>query len=746
MADKIPSKTEIKQGLEETKKEIKTTMKQTEGLDSTGKKILEDTKRVVGTAQEFVEKKYPEEKLKKLVEEAQLAGEELQAHTERLKQLQAETLSSIDSERLRKLAEDTLRTARLAGVELMSSPAFRKSCLDFLQLIADILGDVVGDVGAEVKETLAQKGTELAGTMRQKTGEWAETAAQKGMEMADVAVEKGKGLAEEMGVSQADIQQTGEQAKKRLRDTAESAKQGAQKMEVEAQKRAEKLRPTPMETTSTTTTGPSTSTSTGDVQRAAKRVMRGEGDQVQNVKETAEGALNVGLQGLGMQTRVQLNQQQVDELYNRWMKIVDEISKRERTKRVFNGILEIFRLLRQQAKAATEQVKEQATQAAEEIRKNSQHVQTALNLAKEVFEQFAGVKSLDPLLNHFVALGDLLKNDPETTRYFDDISDYIGRILENPDLLKDNGMIERGKYLIRRGREINNQMIYNELHSLNVELNRLIYQIQHDPLTMKLKDDVQQLVRDLVLDSSGNIVWKPEVMEQLRLILVNSIIERMKIPLPPVHVEDENVEYTLSGLILSLKSLLPERIGIESRGKAVFDISEVQEPEVAGAGHALRIVLENMNVYMPEADLWFRRKKFPKIEDEGKCKLEIGGRGMDIIVTLRTYLRSDNIFTVQSVDCNIHNLSFTLSETGHDFLYNTLLKVFSGTVKSDMEHSIAVYLANTLEWINKLMRKQLAQARQMASTSGTTEKLGESLKQAATSIAQTITSAPEQIL
>ncbi len=44
-------------------------------------------------------------------------------------------------------------------------------------------------------------------------------------------------------------------------------------------------------------------------------------------------------------------------------------------------------------------------------------------------------------------------------------------------------------------------------------------------------------------------------------------------------------------------------------------------------------------MHMPDANIWFRRKRFPKIEDEGKAKLDIGGRGLDIAITLRTYAK-----------------------------------------------------------------------------------------------------------
>jgi predicted XRE-type DNA-binding protein len=138
---------------------------------------------------------------------------------------------------------------------------------------------------------------------------------------------------------------------------------------------------------------------------------------------------------------------------------------------------------------------------------------------------------------------------------------------------------------------------------------------------------------------------------------------------------------------------------------------------------------------MPDAYLWFRRKTFPKIEDEGRAHIEIGGRGLDIVVILRTFLRADNLFNVTKVDCNIHNLEFSLSDTSHDFLYNTLIRMFSGTVKNDIEGSIENNIRDSLEQVNMMLRAQVAKAREL-STSSVTDTLKKGIS--SSSVGETI--------
>lgn len=59
---------------------------------------------------------------------------------------------SVDTEGLKDLAEKTLETARLAGIELVSSNSFRKSLTEFILLGYDIITEAAAETGAAGKE------------------------------------------------------------------------------------------------------------------------------------------------------------------------------------------------------------------------------------------------------------------------------------------------------------------------------------------------------------------------------------------------------------------------------------------------------------------------------------------------------------------------------------------------------------------------------------------------------------------
>jgi F0F1-type ATP synthase membrane subunit b/b' len=656
MADQVPSNAEIQRTAEGLKKEIEVTKMETEGLTGVGEKLLDDAAMVIDSAEKLVLEKNKGDKLQKLAKEGEKATEELKEQAERLKRMQTETLNQIDSDRIKDLATRLLETARLAGMEIMSSPSFRKEVNDLVSLLGDILTDSVQDVGTS-------SSMELEGT---KLKERAKGAAK------DIKESRSLGEAKQKAEKAAG------QAQAEAQEFAGRAQAKAQKVAGEIQQRAEK---------------------------PAQRLARGEGEQSENIKETVEGAVNPVLESAGVSKRVKLSKAKLDDLWDRFVTLMREITQRERSKRVFNGLLELLRLVRDQATEVAEQTGEQVQELSDELR-NSNHLRRTLELARELFESFTN-KKLDKLIDHTNAVITIVNKDPQVRAYFDDLRGYMGRIMERPELLNDDAAIREGRRLIKRGRELQDKKIYGHISAINSELRDLVHAVEQDPATIRLRESMKKMVSDLMLDSSGNFVYKPEVLDQLKVIIVNSIVERLRVPLPTISVEGEDLDFEVSGLVLNVSDVIPERVLIESRGKVLLDPKQM---EIEGAAHGLRITMNNINIHMPDARLWFRRKSFPKVEDEGRAAIDIGGRGMDLIITLRTLAKPPNFFRVQQVECNVHNLALSLSDTRHDFLYNSLLKLFSGTVKSDIESAIEDNIRGNLEQLNLLLKSQWEKA------------------------------------
>jgi uncharacterized protein YoxC len=659
MADQVPSNAEIQKTAESVKQEIEVTKMETEGLTGVGEKLLDDATKVVDSAERLVLEKNQGDKLQKLAKEGEKAAEELKEQAERLKRMQADTINQIDSDRIKDLANRLIETARLAGMEIMSSPSFRQTINDMVNLLGDIVSDSVQDTGSSTG----------SGAMAIDTTRLEEKAKGTARELKE---------SESLGEAKAKAQRAAGEAQAAARDLAGRAQEKAQAVTGEIQQRAEK---------------------------PAQRLARGEGEQTQNLKETVEGAVNPVLESVGAGKRVKISKAQLDSLWGRFVALMREITERERSKRVFNGLLELLRLVRDQAREVAEQTGEQVQDVGDELR-NSKHLRRCLQLSRELFESFTN-KKLDKLILNTNGIIEIINRDPAVRAYFDDLRDYMARILEHPELLNDDAAIERGRGLIERGRELHEEKLYGHVAMISRELRGIVESVEQDPATMRLREAMRTLVGDLMLDASGNFVYKPEVLDQLKVIIVNSVVERLKVPLPTISVEGKDLDFEVSGLVLNVSDVIPERVLIESRGKVLLDPKQM---EIEGAAHGLRITMNNINIHMPDAHLWFRRKSFPKVEDEGRASLDVGGRGLDLIITLRTLAKPPNFFRVQQVECNVHNLALSLSDTRHDFLYNSLLKMFSGTVKNDIESAIEDNIRGNLDQLNLLLKHQWEKA------------------------------------
>ncbi len=315
--------------------------------------------------------------------------------------------------------------------------------------------------------------------------------------------------------------------------------------------------------------------------------MKKEGDQAENVRQVVEGTVNPVLETAGIGKRVQLSDDQLNELYNRFMRIIREITERERSKKVFNGVLEIIHLIREQTAEVGDTAQEHLQQLQADL-KSREHVWNSLQLSKELFENFAGNKSLDGIIDNIRSIFEIIKEDPEVRNYLNDVRNFLVQVLENTDLLTRNETAERGRRLIGRARELQNNKLLGHVNNIGNEVRDLVNRLEQDPLNIKLRQDMQRLVADLALDEQGNFVYKPEVLDQLKLIITKSIVERLRIPIAPIRTEGEDLDYEISGLVVNMRDLMPERVLIESRGKVVLDPKQM---EIEGAAHGLRIFM-----------------------------------------------------------------------------------------------------------------------------------------------------------
>jgi len=220
----------------------------------------------------------------------------------------------------------------------------------------------------------------------------------------------------------------------------------------------------------------------------------------------------------------------------------------------------------------------------------------------------------------------------------------------------------------------------------------------------------------MMLDEQGNFTLKPQVLEQLRLIIIQSLLERMRIPIPNVTIDKPKIEMRITDMVLTLRDLVPDRVIVKNKGRIAVDLGNLRTRglDTQLDGQLVIFKIKNINMYMDDANIWFRRKTFPKVQDEGKLRVNIGGSGVDIKIAVRVLTGSQDVFKVQRVNCALHSLKLHLSETKHDFLYNSTLKLLSPRIRHNIERAVENNVADYLQRINKLLVKQIGTSKDIA--------------------------------
>jgi len=133
-----------------------------------------------------------------------------------------------------------------------------------------------------------------------------------------------------------------------------------------------------------------------------------------------------------------------------------------------------------------------------------------------------------------------------------------------------------------------------------------------------------------------------------------------------------------------LKDVIPDMVHLEYREALDLDTSDLRGKGV-GVNEDNQIIVHAMNMKysMKDANIWWKRKKFPKSEDSGMLDMNMPGEGIELRIVLSLRLKDKNgqVFAVKSVDCDIDKINLKLSGTKHDKIYNAFLGMSKGAMK-----------------------------------------------------------------
>jgi len=607
----MPSNKDIHQTMEQAKQALEET-KSSSKVTPAGEKIIEDTKNVVQSAQDWLSDKNKDENFQKMLEAAKNTAQEVPGK-EQAQGAGKIMKNKLDLTHLQKQARMLLKHSMDLGTELASSASFRNNLFDLFNLLTSMMTD--SDSVQQFLDTSSAK-------MKEKVGEAKERMKQK--------------------------------------PTVETAKNIAKETTQQAKRTGEKMKTT------------------------------------------------------------KLTDQQVSMLEDKLLEILQDIGNRERSRKATNSLLSMGDHIAEVIKST-----KPAAEGAQSALQQDTNAREILNQARTIFERIAGGHSLDTLFGQLNTLQDQLQSDQQARDYLNRLGAYLRKAMEDPSCVKNDQFLNEGRSLIWKGRDLADQEGKNYRQYFQDLLNEgrsILDSIQEDPKNVALRNSVQKLMDDIFYQDEKGLHLRDSAFEQMRIILGSIVTDQLReIPIPPVHIRDEQRDVHISNIVLNVGDITPDNIRLEQTTKVGIHPKDTSAELKEGTA---RLKLENIITHLKNVHFDYKSMSFPKVEESGIADLDIGGRGMSIDISLS--LNKDNLqrpLVVNSVDVSIDSVSLQVQHTKRDTLWNFVMWLFSGVVRRKIQNLIKEHLeaffgdlneriALTMKTVTPIMQQGMAKTGQ----------------------------------
>lgn len=190
---------------------------------------------------------------------------------------------------------------------------------------------------------------------------------------------------------------------------------------------------------------------------------------------------------------------------------------------------------------------------------------------RTLLERFANGKSMDGFFNALDQIYTDVDNDAELRDWFSKLDDYVHRILLEPGFILDEESDQEGRELRESGKRFFSDKYKGHQERLFDEIQLFFTAMADDPLNQRLGDDVKRLFKDLLFNSEGNLTFKPKLWNDIRHIILPTIIRQVGyVPIPRAEYEDDKIAVVIENLVLSGPNLFPNVISIEAHNSFTF--------------------------------------------------------------------------------------------------------------------------------------------------------------------------------
>ena len=144
-----------------------------------------------------------------------------------------------------------------------------------------------------------------------------------------------------------------------------------------------------------------------------------------------------------------------------------------------------------------------------------------------LLERFANGKSMDGMQNALDQIYSDSRNDQELRRWFTRLNEYAHRALLEPGWILDEESNHEANELRDSGKSFFSDKYRGHQQRLFDEIQLWFTAMGDDPLNVRLGDDIKRLTKDLLFNSEGNLTFKPRLWNDIRNVILPTIIRQI---------------------------------------------------------------------------------------------------------------------------------------------------------------------------------------------------------------------------
>ncbi|KAI8986640.1 hypothetical protein BD414DRAFT_486634 [Trametes punicea] len=384
-----------------------------------------------------------------------------------------------------------------------------------------------------------------------------------------------------------------------------------------------------------------------------------------------------------------------DQFIYRGKKVIVECQKHKDYQESIQWLLGFLEEYASHTKTAAAQSKESGQQL-----KGDSSLQQAMSELRTLLERFANGKSLSTIGDAMQQLYQDAQQDEELRQWFSDVDSYTRKVLLDPGFVLEPQCNNEANALKESGRRFYDEKYKGHFDNLFNATMDWFRALGDDPLNKRFGEDWARLTKDLLFDSEGSLKFKPQLWMDIRKVILPSIIDQVGyIPIPRIEYTDDTLDLVIENLALSGRNLFPNVVSMEAHNFIKFSPYNAIKDE---NHHEFVLTLGQIQADMRDVAFYFKKKSgFPKLSDSGLADVLLGGEGLTITAHVVSADKDrSSVFKVKNVHVKVATLKFSIRDSKHDTLYNTLRPLATGLVKRQLQKAIADAVTTGLEYVD----------------------------------------------